>query len=303
MSLAPRPGVCYKVLGGRCRRWGRCHHIGPAGHLDGGTAIPRVPSDSVYTDQEPAPDWLIPNILHKGNTVLLAGMPGIGKSLFGYMLANALATGSPFADTLSPPRRVLYFDEENGRADLSAYARWTWRGLKCPSRDLLRENLRIESRTLGASERWGLTMRQIAAEHKPEIIVVDTATPACHIEDENDNAEASAACQQIRLSQDASGPDCASLIFKHLRLDNVTGKIDIRGAKHWKGAVDSIWFHMLRPGPKRQDGWRNTLIRPEKSRAYGLREDLQITPRCEPGLFVELRLSLSKYATSQAAEA
>jgi RecA-family ATPase len=263
----------------------------------------RLPTDGIYTDIEPEPEWLIPEVLHKGHTILLAGMAGIGKSMFAYMMANALATGSAFAETISPARRILYFDEENGRADLAAYARWTWRGLKCPSRDLLRENLRIECRTLAASEKWGLTMRQIAAEHKPDIILIDTATPACHIQDENDNAEASAACQQIRLAQDHSSPDCASIIFKHLRLDTQTGKVDIRGAKHWKGAVDGIWFHMLRSGPKREDGWRNTLIKPEKRRAYGLQHELHITPRVQPGLFVDLRLSLYKYAAKQTAEA
>lgn len=274
---------------------------GPRDSLGG--YVPRIPIDSIYTDVEPEPDWLIPNILYKGSTVLVGGMPGVGKSMFGYMLANALATGTPFADTITPPMRILYFDEENGRADLAAYARWTWRGLKCPSKELLRENLRIESRSLSASNTWGTTLRQITAEHKPQLLFIDTATPACHIADENDNAEASAAAQKIRLAQDATGADCASIIYKHLRLDSKSGKVDIRGAKHWKGAVDAIWYHMLRPGPIRKDGWRNTYLKPEKFRAYGLRDELHITPRCQDRLFVELRTTLYKYGTPQIAKA
>ena len=224
--------------------------------------------------------------------IVLCGMAGVGKSFFSYHLANALATGSVFIDAPAPLCRVLYCDEENSRADLAAYARWTWRGLGSPSRDLLRENMRIESRTLGAAAAWGVALRQLAAAHRPQVIIIDTATPACHIMDENSNAEAAAATQQLRLAQDAGGPDCVMILLKHLRLDHQTGRVDLRGAKHWKGAVDSIWYHLFRPGPRRTDGWRNTFIRPEKSRAYGLRDNLIIRPRGKLGESVSLDLTL-----------
>jgi hypothetical protein len=262
--------------------------------------VARVPTESIYTDTEPDPDWLIKDTIHKGNLILLAGLAGIGKSLFCYALANSLATSTHLLDGDVPPRRILYFDEENGRADLSAYARWTWRGLGSPSRDLLESHLRIESRTLSGSNAWNVTLRQLAGEFKPDLMILDTTTPACHIADENDNAEASAACQQVRLAMDTAGPDTAALLLKHLRVDTKTGKVDVRGAKHWKGAVDGIWYHLFSSGPKRADGWRNTFIRPEKSRAYGLHHDINIKPSSERGLFVKLGITRTNNSKSEA---
>src|SRR5439155_437576 len=186
-----------------------------------------------------------------------------------------------------------------GRADLSAYARWTWRGLGSPARSLLNENLRIESRTLSGANHWDRTLRELCGEFKPSLIILDTTTPACHIKNENDNAEAAAAAQRIRLAMDESGPDCAAILLKHLRVDSVTGRVDVRGAKHWKGAVDAIWYHLFCSGPRREDGWRNTYIRPDKSRAYGLRDKITIRPVIRPGLFCKLEISRAKYQSSE----
>lgn len=251
--------------------------------------MPRVPTDTIFTDIEPEPDWLIKDTVHKGNLILLAGLAGIGKSLFSYSLANSLATATHFLNgAASPQYRILYCDEENGLADLSAYARWTWRGFGSPGRDVLDKNLRIEARTLSGSNAWHVTLRQLCGEFKPHLLILDTATPACHIQDENDNAEAAAACQKIRLAMDESGPECAGIVLKHLRLDPTSGRMEVRGAKHWKGAVDAIWYHLYCPGPKRADGWRNTHIRPEKSRAYGLHDDILIKPVSQPRYLVRL---------------
>lgn len=255
--------------------------------------MPRVPTDSIYTDAEPEPDWLIANTIHKGNLILLAGLAGIGKSIFSYSLANSLATATHFLDGSAPQHRVLYCDEENGRADLSAYARWTWRGFGSPARDMLESNLRIESRTLSGSNAWAATLRQLCGDFKPDLLILDTTTPACHIEDENDNAEAAAACQRIRLAMDDAGPGCAAILLKHLRVDTKTGRMDVRGAKHWKGAVDGIWYHLYQSGRPRSDGWRNTYIRPEKARAFGLHENILIKPQQIPNKSVRLEITRS----------
>lgn len=228
-------------------------------------------------------------MIHKGNLILLCGLAGIGKSFFSYSLANALATGSKFIGQKMPTKKVLYIDEENARADLAAYARWTWRGMGSPSRDLLKANLIIESRTLLGSPNWAAVLLEKAYTHKPDLIIIDTATPACHIKDENDNAEAAQATQAIRIAQDGAGPQCAVLVLKHLRIDSATHHLDVRGAKHWKGAVDAVWYHLYTRGRKRADGWRNTYIRPEKSRAYGLKDHLLIKPSLAPhSVFLEV---------------
>lgn len=250
----------------------------------------RIPVEKIYLDEEPRPDWLIPNMIHEGNMIVVAGLAGVGKSFFSYALSNALATGSAFIDRALPPKRILYFDDENSRADLSAYARWTWRGLGSPSRDLLSENLRIESRTLSGAQLWGRALQDISAEFKPDLLIIDTATPACHIVNENDNGEASAAAQKIRIACDVSGPQCSALILKHLKVDPATGHSDIRGAKAWNGAVDAVWHHKFRAGQPRKNGWRTTYIQPEKSRAFGLRDNLIIRPIVTSERIVKLEI-------------
>ena len=255
--------------------------------------MPQLSIDAICMNTEPVPDWLIPDTLYRGSQILIAAMEGVGKSAFCYTLSNALATGSEFIGRVGPCR-VLYFDEENARGELAAYVRWSWRGLGSPSLDLLRANLRIESLTLGVSLDWSMTMRTLAAEFKPDLIIVDTANPACHIRNENDNGEASAASHEIRLAQAVAGPGCCAIVLKHLRLNSELGRLDVRGAKAWKGAVDAIWFHLARPGRRRPDGWRNTYIRPEKYRAYGLRDVLSITPRVEPQSLFALEIRRDK---------
>lgn len=257
--------------------------------------MPHVPAETIYTDTEPRPDWLIPDTIHRGSQVLLAALAGVGKSMFCYALGNALATGAPFLDANpSPICRTLYFDEENSVADLSAYARWTWRGLGCPPRDRLAENFRIESLTLRSADQWDRALKASVARFRPDLIVIDTATPACRLKNENDNAEATEASGQIRAAQALGAPGCAAIVLKHLRYDAVTGRMDIRGAKAWNGGVDAIWFHLSRPGRKNPDGYRNTYIRPEKVRAYGLRETLSIEPTVFPQREVRLKIIRGK---------
>jgi len=251
--------------------------------------VSRVSIDSVYLETEPAPQWLVPDLIYCGSMIILAAAAGVGKSVFCYALANALATGSPFIGAV-PPCRVLYFDEENSRGDLSAYARWTWRGLDSPPIDLIRSNLRIESLTLGSATDWALALRATAAEFKPSLMIIDTATPACRIVNENDNAEATIAAREIRLAQQAGAPGCAALVLKHLRFDASTGQVDVRGAKAWKGAVDAVWFMRHSAGRPRADGWRNTRIYPDKTRAFGLRDTLQITPHFDNGFNYRLEI-------------
>jgi hypothetical protein len=118
----------------------------------------------------------------------------------------------------------------------------------------------------------------LAIEHHPSIIIIDTATPACRIADENSNGEASAAIRWLRAAKAAAGPETCMVVLKHARVDTESGERDIRGAKAWRGEADGVIFHFAQPGRPRDDGLRTTHLEPRKTRAYGLRERVTISP-------------------------
>lgn len=227
-----------------------------------------------YTD----PPWLVKGMIAQGTMVTLAGEPGVGKSMLSYYLAYCVAGGLPFLnmDTIQSP--VCYFDEENSRPDFVKYNQRVWQGLGAPDPQLLDGNLHLYHMTL--VDRWQPRMLDAAGRHKPALIIVDTATPALHIQDENDNAEASLAIQNLRAVQRASGPHCSVLILKHERQrDPYQHRRTIRGAKVWLGAVDQTLYHAVpRGGRRRTDGLRRTILEPDKMRAFGLEAPILIDP-------------------------
>jgi AAA domain len=250
----------------------------------------------LLTKPAPKPSWLVTDLLTRGSLVALCGVAGAGKSVFSYTLATAIASGLPFLGRDVTKGRVLYFDEENGPADLRPYLYRAWAGHGSPDPRHLAVNLHVENFTLSSRpDAWGATMYDLARAIKPALIIIDTATPACHIEDENDNGEAAAAAAKIRLAQSAAGPDCTTIILKHLRIDAQSGKADMRGAKFWKGTVDAIWYLRRSAGRPRRDGLVNTFLEPEKVRAFGLTNTLVITPRPEgKGIALDSRIHVPK---------
>ena len=245
----------------------------------------RIPLSRVLTETPPEPEWLVPGLLCKGTMIVLAGGAGVGKSVLCYTLAMALASGRPFLGRALAPTRVLYIDQENSLPDLTEYLHWVWRGLGEPSVAEIDTRLRIEHFSLSAAGAGRYNrMRGMAAEHNPELIVLDTTAPVCQLEDENDNAEASRAIRELRTVQSAAGNACTILLLKHAKLvtqeradDEAPVRHTIRGAKTWSGELDGTLFHVARPGRPRKDGLRPTQLEPDKIRAFGLQETLEIT--------------------------
>lgn len=256
--------------------------------------MPRLPLDDVWSDEATSPPWLIPQIMIEGQMVILAADAGVGKTLLSCVWSISLACGLPVIDgEIAPPMRVLYMNEENSWHDIRQYLRWARYGLEHQygpiDGALLSENLRFEQMSLSLSSgRWYNTLGILSEEHKPRFTVIDTATPACAIVDEDKNGEASVAIGHLRRAMNSSAPGCGMLVLKHAK---VFKKIDgrqhvsreeahsIRGAKAWRGATDGMIFHTKTAGAKRTDGLHSSYLWPDKARAFGLRERLKITPQ------------------------
>ena len=244
--------------------------------------LPLLPISELLTGTEPPVDWLVPGFIPRGYLIALAGEAGAGKSLLMYTISVALASGAPFLGwPASDPRRVLYFDEENSRPDCIQYLRWAWNGLGRPDPRLLDHNLSFAHFSLGGSN-WGHKAAQYVTETRPELIVIDTTTPACCVQDENDNAEATTVIKQIRQLHGLSTPSPAIIALKHAKIRSEGGGHTLRGAKAWEGAVDSILYHTKARGKVRSDGLRSTKITSGKGRAFGLQSVLGIDPSWMP---------------------
>ena len=72
--------------------------------------------DALLTEPEPAYDWLIPDVIERGDRVILTGHEGTGKSTLLRQLAVQCASGiHPFTLEDMDPLTVLFVDLENSR--------------------------------------------------------------------------------------------------------------------------------------------------------------------------------------------
>ena len=193
----------------------------------------------------------------------------------------ALATGSTVLNTApASPQTVLYFDMENGKPDAVRYAKRAYYGLARPSLALLEEHLWIEHFTLGSAD-WRRVAEARVKAVRPALIVFDTAISCCPpltAKGEDDNAEASRTITSIKQLCQQVVPHASALILKHAKTFPAgVEEYDLRGAKAWKGAADSVLFLVKNKGGPSKKGHTTTLL-PLKSRAYGLAGPLHIRP-------------------------
>ncbi|HLE80783.1 MAG TPA: AAA family ATPase [Dehalococcoidia bacterium] len=231
----------------------------------------------LLTETPQEPHWVANGMLPRGTLVVLAGDAGVGKSFLSYTLAFSVAAGLPFLGRRVEQTRVLYVDEENSLPDLQAYLRWVWLGVGRPDITRLSQFLHVEHFTLGRQWQDQLTRECLA--FRPGLIIVDTATSALKIQDENDNAEAARVISGLHQARAASHNDATVLVLKHAKvLEDTQHRRTVRGAKVWLGQADAVWFHHAKSGRPRKDGLRPTVLEPDKVRAWGLREGVSITP-------------------------
>lgn len=246
-------------------------------------------------------EWLVPGLFLQGNMLCYAGEPGTGKSMTMYSIGLAIAAGLPLFGNLMPasePKRVVYFDQENSQQDRDEYLRRAFTGL-CTQygvkphhlHEKLMDNFWPRHFELGC-DNWKDVASYVVDQVRPHLIVVDTATPTFDIEDENDNAEASRAINDLRGVMRITTPVASSLVMRHAKMRSEKGgRRTMRGAKVWHSATDGVLFQVKAAGRPRKDGLSLTRIEPDKVRAFGLKQSIYITPewtgRKEEGLMLQ----------------
>ena len=241
----------------------------------------------ILLGKEKPPVWLIPDFMLQGHFVCWAGDSNVGKSLTLYQLGLALASGSRCFGGVVPagePKRVLYYDEENNPADRDKYLRQAFHGLIAGNHgedidvDLLHENFYALSERLGEDWLYDQLAHDIEI-FKPHVVFIDTAATALNLENENDNSEASTNIKALKKVARLVDPRVTLVILRHAKTTkDESGRRTMRGAKTWRNQADQVIFHVRRRGRPRDGGLYLTELVPDKVRAYGLADTIQLTP-------------------------
>ena len=138
--------------------------------------------------EPPAPDsWLIPGWMPRGETTVLYGDGGVGKSLFCLAVALAGLTGSPIGGSSAWPvgrlSSVLYLDWESGKKDHKA----RWWGLTRPTGQPAPPGLHYKPMHRPLTESIS-GIRADVARLKAELVIADSLAPACGSEPEGSDA-------------------------------------------------------------------------------------------------------------------
>lgn len=240
----------------------------------------------ILTSKESLVEWLVEDFIPQGTITTIGGEAGVGKSVFGFHLCMALASGQPVLSGLFPahpegPMPVLYFDQENSTPDNNQYLKYAWEGLERPSLRALKRHFWVAHFQLGGPD-WKERAAEEIERVQPRLIYYDTSTPCFGVKDENSNAEATENINALRELARIPDKIASQIVLKHAKIiTEKTGKVikkTLRGAKAWEGAVDAIIFHSTFAGRPRSDDLSQTLLTPAKTRAFGLRRKVGIDP-------------------------
>lgn len=148
----------------------------------------RVGEPALSVTAEPSPEarWLLPGLIPLGETSVMFGDGGTGKSLWSLALAAAGLTGIPLAGQsrwqVASLTRVLYLDWESLRSDHGARL---W-GLLTPL-GARTDGILHRSMSRGLAEDIP-AIRQIVAREAVDLVIVDSLGAACGAEPEGADA-------------------------------------------------------------------------------------------------------------------
>lgn len=128
----------------------------------------------IFLELELSPrEWLVENIIRKGDSVIFVGNEKSGKSLFIFQLICALTSGQPFLNTYSitKPCRVAYFQLEGELSDSQDRLKRMLNTLDC-NLDLIDYYFYPPIELQNHEYAVGLT-KVIEANGKPDILIID----------------------------------------------------------------------------------------------------------------------------------
>lgn len=160
-----------------------------ARHADEMAAVPapfdvdaaesRTVHDLLNEDDEEE-QWIIPNLIERGERIVITGPEGLGKSTVLKQIGSAVAAGiNPWThDRVSRDGfRVLHIDTENSRRQTRRNYRWIGSGMPRNIAPKWRQNIHLHIRTEGVNlaGRDRAWFHQVAAQCSPDLIILGPA--------------------------------------------------------------------------------------------------------------------------------
>ncbi len=137
--------------------------------------------------------WLVDGLVPVGETSILFGDGGSGKSLFALAFALCGLTGTPLGFWhVGPVKRVLYLDWEASRSD---HEERLW-GLAGPMEPIPEGSILYRPMVRPVAEEAS-ELRAMVAKHQVDLVICDSLGPACGAEPETAGA-ATAALNALR---------------------------------------------------------------------------------------------------------
>jgi len=206
----------------------------------------------------PPIEWVVENILVKGEATLLAAPGGAGKSYFALALSLAVASGEYFLDGRVQQGRVMYVDEEGSPA--LALQRLQQFG----ATDQQKENLDYLSYPGVDLVRHPEKLISDVQQTGPVLVVLDSHAKVARASEENSNNEMGKVWDEGILRV-ARWCNCAVLVIHHT---SAAGRI--RGATTIVNSADQV-LSMV----KEQDGSRSLYPAKPRRRMNKLRFDFK----------------------------
>ena len=119
----------------------------------------------------PPTEWIVPDLIGRGDRLILTGEEGVGKSQLLREIAVCASSGiHPFTGEAAPTRKVLYLDLENPQTIMIKTFQSIYRPLHVEGRPSMRVARFPDGLNLLATKDR-LTLRQLVSDTRPDLLI------------------------------------------------------------------------------------------------------------------------------------
>lgn len=126
--------------------------------------------------EDPDFDWVVPNLLERGDRLVWTGFEGLGKSMFTRQLAVMVAAGlDPFSEVAIEPKRVLMIDCENSERQSRRKFRPLANATIEMNRYVAEGQLRLIHKPAGIDltrDDWQAWLLERVTAHHPDLLII-----------------------------------------------------------------------------------------------------------------------------------
>jgi 5S rRNA maturation endonuclease (ribonuclease M5) len=165
---------------------------------------------------DPPYDWVVPNLLERGDRLIWTGFEGLGKSMFTRQLAVMVAAGlNPFSARHIDPMKVLLIDCENGERQARRKFRPLAHATVDADRDVPEGGLRLIHKPTGIDltrDDWAAWLLERVTAHRPDLLIIGPFY-RLHATDMNEELAARRTVEALDMAR--TKVDCALVIEAH----------------------------------------------------------------------------------------